>query len=560
MMKWIGKWSRRSKEEKTLAPVIGDLVLSKSTVSLRCILGARQKFNWLLKSVSELHRGRYFLYLWLLSYLLLSIEPFSNQFGSLSFLLHPAFLFNSVYSALCCTVAMGLFVAAGCIELLFRPGGVKSLVNSFPDVLRVRSDSIELCWNKQRLSNLSLFIPFEWIVRVKLIDCYYIGAFPLKILELELNEIPQNHNSHRLLSVLAGEGIYQDAKSQTLPDFETGGIRIPLPLFAFAEDARFLIQKIVEQRGQDVMDEEAQLAFQSASIESFTTLWLNELHSPRPEELQPRTLPPGTELFDGTYKINEVLGHGAFSVVYGATAISATAESSLVAIKEIVCSAGGSRSSVERNLSNVLSETTMLRDLTHPNIVEFREFFVHQNRLYLVMNAVSGQNLRDYGVNRKMNQNELLQLATQCCSILEYLHNRAVPILHRDFTPDNLIVHEGHITLVDFNVAQAAMTMSCAVVGKHCYMAPEQFCGEYTTAGDVYQLGKTFYYLATGVDPEPLENCILSEKRPDLSPGFIDLIARLTDRDPSNRLTSGEVSSILQSLALELVPKCLEVR
>src|SRR5262249_34843353 len=87
------------------------------------------------------------------------------------------------------------------------------------------------------------------------------------------------------------------------------------------------------------------------------------------------------------------------------------------------------------------------------------------------------------------------------------LHGLSPPVVHRDFTPDNLILNvDGTLKLIDFNVARQSVesTTSGTVVGKHAYLPPEQFRGMPETQSDIYAMGATLHFLLTGADPEPI--------------------------------------------------------
>ncbi len=89
----------------------------------------------------------------------------------------------------------------------------------------------------------------------------------------------------------------------------------------------------------------------------------------------------------------------------------------------------------------------------------------------------------------------MISLALQMCEILKYLHDQEPPVVHRDFTPENLILGtDGTLRLIDFNVAQTldqAASTTGTVVGKPSYLAPEQFRGEPMPSSDVYSMGAT---------------------------------------------------------------------
>jgi len=115
-------------------------------------------------------------------------------------------------------------------------------------------------------------------------------------------------------------------------------------------------------------------------------------------------------------------------------------------------------------------------------------------------------------------------------------------VVHRDFTPDNLMLGHGDILkLIDFNVAQHLESMSThAVVGKHSYIPPEQFQGETTQQSDIYAMGATLFFLLTGKDPEPISVSRLKEARMDVSDELDAIVAKATATDTAYRYVSCE--------------------
>src|SRR3978361_1386281 len=98
----------------------------------------------------------------------------------------------------------------------------------------------------------------------------------------------------------------------------------------------------------------------------------------------------------------------------------------------------------------------MLKRLDNHRVVRLIEFFVEDHRGYLVLERIDGLSLRRIVEEEgRMSEERVRGLAAQMCSILTYLHNLSPPVVHRDFTPDNLILgKDGVLKLVDFNVAQ----------------------------------------------------------------------------------------------------------
>jgi serine/threonine protein kinase len=125
----------------------------------------------------------------------------------------------------------------------------------------------------------------------------------------------------------------------------------------------------------------------------------------------------------------------------------------------------------------------------------------------------------------------------QLCDILAHLHGQSVPVIHRDFTPENIMIGANNFTtLIDFNVAkQLQSTATKTVVGKHSYIPPEQFRGKATPQSDIYALGATMYFMLTGEDPEPISSSHPQEQNKNVSPALDALVARATAIDTQNR-------------------------
>jgi serine/threonine protein kinase len=182
-------------------------------------------------------------------------------------------------------------------------------------------------------------------------------------------------------------------------------------------------------------------------------------------------------------------------------------------------------------LAGLQHEVTILESLHHPNIVSFTGFFVEDHRAYLVEEYLSGDSLRlSVEKNGPAPLLVTVKLALIMIDILAYLHSRAPRVIHRDFTPDNLIYdRQGDLKLIDFTVAQQGDESDLSTaVGKQCYLPPEQFCGRATTQSDIYAMGATIYFLLTGLDPEPLAQSQLTGKDGEAYDAINFVLARAT--------------------------------
>ncbi len=141
-------------------------------------------------------------------------------------------------------------------------------------------------------------------------------------------------------------------------------------------------------------------------------------------------------------------------------------------------------------------------------------------------------------------------LAAGCAEALESIHSAG--LVHRDLKPSNVLVAPDGPKVIDFGVARAAarmgLTTSRGTVGTPAYMAPEQArdTREASVASDVYSLGATLLFAATGHPPYKGATVMdvlarLATEEPDLSglPGELaGLITACMHRTPSKRPTS----------------------
>lgn len=493
-----------------------------------------------------------------------SWQSFVQAFGA-SYLMHPAF----VISLLGMNFSSAIFGIAIALQTAFVSAGQKDTyrnlyrLRTFPDFARATKSMLSFGWKPRvAMPECSLNIPWSWIEAVDMRTLVYLGLFRLDVIEVNLSSMPKSFQDYRTMDMLTSRSEYFDPATKRLPSAPKQGVclRLPTCLFGFEADREKFLRALQENLDPDRLGPEIAAKLTEKSDESFTSLWLADLKECKTLTTA-RVLPPESLLQNGRYRIKQILGHGGLSVVYDAEQFAgeshhATSGTSAqaqqrVAIKELVLNYGGTKGSRDNNLKQMLAEIELLRRLHHPNIVRFIEFFTESGKIYIVMERVGGQSLRDYvsQTGRMMSEEQLIGIAQQCCSVLSYLHSQATPILHRDFAPDNLIFSGDTIKLIDFNVAQKAIVDSSnTIVGKQCYMAPEQFCGEFTRQGDLYQLGCTLYFLATGVDPEPLVLPDPALLRPDLSDQFCMMIRKLTARLVDDRYSSAaEVAEELAS-------------
>ena len=197
-------------------------------------------------------------------------------------------------------------------------------------------------------------------------------------------------------------------------------------------------------------------------------------------------------------------------------------------------------------------EAKTLQALSHPAIPQYLDYFevdiAGGKGFALVQTYIAAKSLEDWvSAGRTFSEADLKAIAQSLLSILNYLHNRNPPVIHRDIKPSNILLSAdrsahspGTLYLVDFGSVQTAITTSTiTVVGTYGYMPPEQFGNRAVPASDLYSLGATLAYLATGQHPADLmqdDMQIDLASINHLSHAFTHWIRRLTYPDMARRI------------------------
>ena len=210
----------------------------------------------------------------------------------------------------------------------------------------------------------------------------------------------------------------------------------------------------------------------------------------------------------GRYSVDRLLARGGMAEVYLGKAEGPGGFSKVVVIKRILPELAEDPQFIEM----FLSEARLAAQLSHPNVVQVFDFGEHQGQYFLAMEYVQGETLRNIiRVHQKLNTPLPPELAVRAvigvCEGLNYAHELCDPagvsrnIIHRDVTPDNVIVSAGGVPkLLDFGIAKANTavhsTAAGTVKGKYAYMSPELIRGgQVGRQLDVYALGVTLYEL-----------------------------------------------------------------
>ena len=280
---------------------------------------------------------------------------------------------------------------------------------------------------------------------------------------------------------------------------------------------------------------------------SYTQIWLDSLLAPAHREklLQ---LDSGVTLQNGKYVLDHKLGAGG----QGAAYLARRDDGVMVVLKEYILPIYVDAKVKRKSLENFENEAHMLEQLNSPMIVKLLGFFVEDHRGYLVLEHIDGVNLREHvAQNGPLSEKQVIHFGVLMCDVLTHLHSQTPPIVHRDFTPDNIILSGADsIKVIDFMVAQQNdQSATGTVVGKHAYLPPEQFRGKATLQSDIYALGCSLFYLLTGDEPEPLSTSHPILVNDTVSGALDTIVARATELESVDRYKSaGELKHALLAL------------
>ncbi|MBM2845565.1 MAG: serine/threonine protein kinase, partial [Bacteroidetes bacterium] len=198
------------------------------------------------------------------------------------------------------------------------------------------------------------------------------------------------------------------------------------------------------------------------------------------------------------YKILEKLGEGGMGVVYKAedTKLKRT-----VALKFLPSHLSAS----EQDKTRFIQEAQSASAINHPNICTIHDIQEHESQMFIVMEFVEGQTLREKIQSTKVNLKAAIEIGIQIADGLAAAHEKG--IVHRDIKPENIMVRkDGIAQIMDFGLAKlhgvSRLTKEGSTVGTAGYMSPEQVQGiEADHRSDIFSLGVLLYELFSGHTP-----------------------------------------------------------
>ena len=281
----------------------------------------------------------------------------------------------------------------------------------------------------------------------------------------------------------------------------------------------------------------------------------------------------------GKYKLVKLIASGGMAEVYLAKQAGAAGFEKMVCLKRILPHLARDKQFVDM----FLNEARLAAQLDHPNIVSIFDLGEANGNYFIAMEFIDGPSLRAVG-KRASERGEYLPIPELCKIIamaaggLEHAHNLAdaqghpLGLVHRDISPDNILVHRnGAAKVVDFGIAKAAnssgATRTGTLKGKVAYMPPEQLRGEQLDRRvDVFALGVVLYEMLAGKRPWEGDSEValigrimteepapLGDTRTDAPQELLDIVAKALNKDRSLRYQNcAELQSELENLLVAM--------
>lgn len=250
------------------------------------------------------------------------------------------------------------------------------------------------------------------------------------------------------------------------------------------------------------------------------------------------------------YEVGKLLGQGTFAKVYHArNLVSGDGVAVKVIDKDKIVNVTGMTDQIKREIS-------VMRLLSHPNIVHLHEVMATKSKIYFVMEHVKGGELFNQVSAGKLKEGVARKYFQQLVRAVHYCHTLGV--CHRDLKPENLLLDEhGNLKVSDFGLSALSDSrrqdgLLHTTCGTPAYVAPEVMSrnGYDGFKADVWSCGVVLYVLLAGYLPFRDSNLIDLYKKigkaefkfPNwFAPGARRLLKKILDPNPNTRISTEKI-------------------
>ncbi len=212
----------------------------------------------------------------------------------------------------------------------------------------------------------------------------------------------------------------------------------------------------------------------------------------------------------GPYEVGAKIASGGMATVYLGR-VTSKGDETIVALKVIKDELADQQAFIHM----FLDEAKILSQLSHPNIIETREYGITGVHRFIAMELLLGRTLMDLwdvlaARGQRLPADLSAWIGARVTEGLHYAHELKDPsgmplqVIHRDVNPSNIfLTYDGRVKLIDFGLAKAvgrrARSAAGIVKGKLPYLSPEQVTEDtIDRRTDLYALGTTLWEMGTG--------------------------------------------------------------
>ena len=191
------------------------------------------------------------------------------------------------------------------------------------------------------------------------------------------------------------------------------------------------------------------------------------------------------QVLNNTYEIEGVLGRGGTGEVYRAI--------NQITRRVVALKALNRQMSAHADYVELMKREEEMRSISHDAVVRYTDCSrTDDGRVYLVMDYVAGTPLSDWLARGGASARDLVIVGRRVAEGLIATH--ANGIVHRDLSPDNIILRDGRpeeAVIIDFGIAKDSKAGAQTIIGPHfagkyAFAAPEQFHGQTDARSDFY--------------------------------------------------------------------------